>query len=187
MILIQVAVVVLLVAVLFVCRPVFGLCLSYLSLPLSAAHQVPPCLSVCVCLFSCLLPLFSHIPQGPLQGVAKASPRRLRGGDVVGVSRCAVARDLAVDARPPRPRVLERLQNKHAPPFCHDEPGPVRVERSTGGLRAYDTHHTQTDRHRRNHTKHTEVHTGTHKYTTHTQHIHTERARRCAPCPQGEL
>ena len=64
---------------------------------------------------------------------------------MVSVSRGAVARDLAVNARPSRPRVLERLQDKHASPLCHDEPGPVGVERSAGSLRANHTHtHRQT-------------------------------------------
>lgn len=56
------------------------------------------------------------------------------------VTRCAVSRNLAIDTRPSRLRVLQGLEDKDAPPFRHNETRAIRIERSAGCLRAESKH-----------------------------------------------
>lgn len=62
-------------------------------------------------------------------------PFRIGLGDVKRVARRCIAREFAIDARPARQRVVERLQHQHAGALTHDEAVAIAVERAARLLR----------------------------------------------------
>ena len=67
----------------------------------------------------------SHRPERPVAILC-------RGGDVMGVARHAVAQHLGVNLRPPRQRMVQRLQHHNPGPFAHHEPVAVGVIGAAG-------------------------------------------------------